>query len=882
MPLPKRDATRIPLRSFDRDDPVAQLPRLPRHIIERPRLLEQLDARAPLTVIRGPLGFGKTTLVVDWLRRRADSDELAAWMTVDSDSEDSDDFWDEVVDALTEAGVSQHSERRARSARGRAARMIRAADRPILLVIDRFEAVAADGIDREVIDLVRSTSQLRVIVCLRTHRYFAASGLVDIDATTIDAQDLRLTAAETRSLLSELELDLSDDEIETLLKHGGGWPEPTRAAALALAEAGRNRDVVELTDAIGAQYFRERLLPEVRRPDLIRFAILSAIPDSFTAQTAAILTGERSPDALLNRLEEQGFLVATPSTTSPSETVFRWPEAGRQALLAELHRQMPMARIDGLRSTLARWYLSHDHPQAALVQAMDARDWPLVTSVIDGSWRVLMTEHGETLRAALIATPREIIASSVRAVATRDIMLRAPDDLLLHVTRRSPEGPMENRSTAELNELVDASTVVLIALRRRGRFADAREYAERVRSAVQPARAGHPIVALTGLSGLSMQIGIGEMLAGNPADPIGQLMVAWESAFDDPHAFTERDSAGKLALVHAVNGDIHQAKHWLRQHRAAQHAEGRMRSITATAGIIAEALVTLEQADSIAATRAADILTDVEVVDEFWAYLEYTVAQCAIEEGNWGDTLARLDRARQRHRRWLTPRAVALPMLASAEADVLMAAGHGNQALSVLEAVGLDHEFVRVSRARLALLTGETDAVGIGEPDSVWQRSASTRARIEMLLINAIAAERAEQPLQAERMLQQAMTSAARTGRRRPFLMVPRAELASIATRLPAISADLYDAIRPGRELYPAQLRMVALSEREHRVLEQAVAGLTIQQIARTLFVSVNTVKSQLKSLYRKLEVGTRADAISRAISWGLVDQTTPDKSSYP
>jgi LuxR family maltose regulon positive regulatory protein len=125
------------------------------------------------------------------------------------------------------------------------------------------------------------------------------------------------------------------------------------------------------------------------------------------------------------------------------------------------------------------------------------------------------------------------------------------------------------------------------------------------------------------------------------------------------------------------------------------------------------------------------------------------------------------------------------------------------------------------------------------------------------------------------------MTSAARAGRRRPFLSVPRAELASIAARLPAISDDLKDAIQPGRELYPAQLRMVALSEREQRVLEQAVAGLTIQQIARTLFVSVNTVKSQLKSLYRKLAVGTRADAISRAISWGLVDPTTPDENSH-
>jgi LuxR family maltose regulon positive regulatory protein len=875
MSLPnwERDAKRfaVPsLQAMSERHPVDQLPRLPRHIVERPRLLEALDAWAPLTLIRAPLGFGKTTLVVDWLRRTSASGAVLAWMTVDADSQDSDGFWGELVDTLADAGLHANQDRATRSLRGRAERMIRASARPVLLVIDRFEAVRAEGLDRELIDLVRSTPKLHVVACLRTHRHFPPSALIDIDTTTIDAQDLLLTAAEAQSLLAGLDLDPSENEIETLMKHGGGWPEPTRAAALALAAERGSRDVARITDAVGAQYLRARLLPEAHRPELVRFAILTAIPHSFTAQTAALLTGERSPDALLTRLEEQGFLSAT---TSTNETVFRWPEAGRQALLAELRRQLPAARIDGLRSELARWYLDHDHAEAALIQAVDALDWPLAIAVVEKSWRVLLTEHSATLRKALIATPRENIASSARAVAVRDIMLRGPDELLAQVARRSPAQPAAGSSTAELNEVLDASMAIMIALRRRGRFADAHDYAERVQAAVPMARFGHPAAALTGLSSLSLQIGVSELLEVNLAGAVGPLTFAWETSRDDPRAFIERDSAGKIALAHAMGGDIRLATKWLKRHDRAGHPDGFLEQFAATTGAIAQALVALERPHAAVSVAAAavDDLSDAEVIDEFWAYLEYAIVQCAIDGGDWSGMLARLDRARQTHRHWLTPDAVARPLLASAEADLLMAAGRGNEALSVLESTQSDHELVRVGRARLALLTGDTDTAAMIGADGAWQRSASTRTRVEMLLIAAVAAERTAHSQQADRLLMQAMSAASHAGLRRPFQAVPRDELAAIAARLPEITDVVKDVLRSSRQRYPARVRMVTLSERERLVLEQAADGLTIQQIAQALFVSANTVKSQLKSLYRKLDVSTRPDAVARALSWGIL-----------
>jgi LuxR family maltose regulon positive regulatory protein len=879
MSLPnwENHAKRFPMHAIARCLPVDQLPRLPRHIVERPRLLKLLDARSPLTLIRAPLGFGKTTLVVDWLRRRDRSDEALVWVTVDSDSRDADGFWRSVVDALSDAGLDHDDGNPARSLRGLAARMVRRSNRPVLLVIDRFEAIHADEIDRELLDLLRSASHLRLIVCLRTHKLFAPYACVDIDSTTIDAQALLLTTAEAGELFTDLDLDLTDEEVATLMKQGGGWPEPTRATGLALAQAGAGSDVVAIAESIGSHYLRERLLPEANRPDLVRFALLTAIPDAFTAPIAELLTGEQSPEALLARFEEQGFLSAT---TVNGEAVYRWPDAGRHALLAELHRQLPAERISDFRSQLARWYVAHDRPAQALAHAVDAHDWALVMSIVDSSWRTLLPEHPEALSAALTSAPAAVLSSSTRAIAARDILLHAPDDLLLSAI--SPPSSNENLSATSTDAMaaVDASLAMMIALRRRGQFVHAQEVAHRLGSITRFARASQATSMSELLPSVSLQIGVSRLLAGDAAGAVKPLRSAWENASDHRTARVERDSAGKLALLHAINGDMRQATRWLSRYNAAEYPTGQSRHTIATTGKIAEALIALERHNAAHVDAAVDILSDAEDGDEFWAYLEYARAQCSLEVGDPSDMLAHVDLERRAHGHWLTPESAAAPMLAAVEADLLMATGRGNQASAILEAVGADRGLLRVSRARLALLAGDAERALYLSSDGKWLRAAPTRARIEMLLISAMAAERVGQSRDADRLLQRAVGSAAHAALRRPFSTVPRTELLALAARLPQDSADLRASLDLGRELFPEQIRIVALSEREHLVLEKVVVGLTIQQTATALFVSANTVKSQLQSLYRKLGVNTRPDAIARALQWGLLDHTAGTTST--
>jgi LuxR family transcriptional regulator, maltose regulon positive regulatory protein len=68
----------------------------------------------------------------------------------------------------------------------------------------------------------------------------------------------------------------------------------------------------------------------------------------------------------------------------------------------------------------------------------------------------------------------------------------------------------------------------------------------------------------------------------------------------------------------------------------------------------------------------------------------------------------------------------------------------------------------------------------------------------------------------------------------------------------------------------PAELA-ASLTDREEAVLGFLDSDLTIPQIADELYVSVNTVKSQVRSVYRKLEVSRRGDAVRRARHLGLL-----------
>jgi LuxR family maltose regulon positive regulatory protein len=77
--------------------------------------------------------------------------------------------------------------------------------------------------------------------------------------------------------------------------------------------------------------------------------------------------------------------------------------------------------------------------------------------------------------------------------------------------------------------------------------------------------------------------------------------------------------------------------------------------------------------------------------------------------------------------------------------------------------------------------------------------------------------------------------------------------------------------LRAAPDVYPARLALAELTRREQLVLTRLADGSTVQNIAAALFVSPNTVKTHLRSIYQKLNVDSRHGAIVRAREWGLL-----------
>ncbi|NUT46841.1 MAG: helix-turn-helix transcriptional regulator, partial [Saccharothrix sp.] len=179
--------------------------------------------------------------------------------------------------------------------------------------------------------------------------------------------------------------------------------------------------------------------------------------------------------------------------------------------------------------------------------------------------------------------------------------------------------------------------------------------------------------------------------------------------------------------------------------------------------------------------------------------------------------------------------------------------------------------WLAVPAARLRLLNGEYELVRAMASRTSWHETASRRDVRQILLLKAIAALRMGDAAEARRSLA-------------PVRRVRAAdEVLSLASLPPA---DRDEVIRLGelpltdeaarrlaraRPVFPDRVELVELTTREHVVLTELDAGLTVAEVARKLVVSVNTVRTQVKSAYRKLSASSREVALMRAYELGVL-----------
>jgi DNA-binding CsgD family transcriptional regulator/tetratricopeptide (TPR) repeat protein len=320
-----------------------------------------------------------------------------------------------------------------------------------------------------------------------------------------------------------------------------------------------------------------------------------------------------------------------------------------------------------------------------------------------------------------------------------------------------------------------------------------------------------------------------------------------------------------LAGIHAIRGDLQETDHILAIAREDRWTDQQRSWYPGTFYRLGEALSALESFDAAAAREHVSAMVHDRRTIEHWVSIGITEALTDAVEGNPGRGLSGLDAlAVLRGGEGRSSRTRA--SLATTRALLQLAAGKADAASVILKRDAPPGPYRSIGRARVELAVGR-HGTALRELQRIAGATLTSRQLAEALAIECAALMKIPGgSLRMPGLIDQLGSLLERTGQRLAIAMLPSADMAHVVTGLCNSGySRLFDGI-PIRALVPTIKPDALLSQREIAVLRVLVTTTSVSQIASELTVSKNTVKTQMKSLYRKLGASSRDEAL--AIAW--------------
>ena len=398
----------------------------------RQRLLARLsaDPLPKLTLIDAPLGWGKTTLVTDWMSSDA-AGRRFAWLALDREDNDPARFWAYVVEALRTASP-ELGEAALTSLHVPGVKVIGAVLPKLInelellrdvhvLVLDDYHLIGNREIHAAVEFLVEHLPRtLRLVLIARSDPrlplpHLRARG----ELAEVRADELRFSEEETTELLNEvLELDLGEDQVAQLHGRTEGWAAGLHLAAISLrgrsdapefiaAFAGDDRHIV---DYLGSEVLAS-LSDEVRS-----FLLVTSILDRFCAPLCDAVTRVGDSSRLLSEVERSNlFLVPLDS----KRRWYRYHHLFAELLRHELEQAGPEF-VSELHRRAAAWLTDDGDVSQAIRHATLAGDFETTTDLIAVHWSAyLQRGQLESVAGWMDALPPDVLADDPRLCLTR-------------------------------------------------------------------------------------------------------------------------------------------------------------------------------------------------------------------------------------------------------------------------------------------------------------------------------------------------------------------------------------------------------------------------------------------------------------------------------
>jgi LuxR family transcriptional regulator, maltose regulon positive regulatory protein len=399
------------------------VPRARRGLVARGRLRERLDrgAASKLTLVSAPAGFGKTTLLTEWLGAGADGGRLVAWLSLDRGDNDPVSFWTYVIAALrtVAAGVGESALAFLRAPQPPPIETVLtsllnelgAAAGEIVLVLDDYHVIEAGDVQEGMSFLLdHLPPSLHVVIASRADpalplaRWRARGELVETRAA-----ELRFTPDEAAVYLNEaMGLRLTARDVAALEGRTEGWIAALQLAALSMQ--GRD-DVAGFIAGFAGddRYVVDYLVEEVlqRQPDRVQaFLLQTSILDRLNGPLCDAVTGQDGGKAMLAALD-RGNLFLVP--LDDRRRWYRYHHLFADVLRARLLDERP-GELPDLHRRASGWFERSGERSVAIGHALAAEDFERAADLIERALPALReTRQDATMHSWLKALPDELV-----------------------------------------------------------------------------------------------------------------------------------------------------------------------------------------------------------------------------------------------------------------------------------------------------------------------------------------------------------------------------------------------------------------------------------------------------------------------------------------
>jgi LuxR family maltose regulon positive regulatory protein len=393
-------------------------PRVPRTIIPRPRLVSRLNqcVRRPLTLISASPGFGKTTLLAEWV---AQSKDPVAWVSLDRSDNDEYRMVDYILNSVRNVLPDSNE--------GKEALGLLHAPHPVqvpvilgslindliptpghlILVLDDYHNINSQTAHDVVNFLIdHRPLNLHLVISTRSDPPLSLARLrANFQLGDIRTDDLRFTREEEQSFLAQvIGSPLSPQDMEYLDHKIEGWIAGIQMASLALQSNQLSQSSSDVHNFIRAfkgsqryilDYLSEEILnrqPEQIRTFLLRTSILEKICfqlcdsllasdhlDEYQQLDQLEPVDSLSNQQILEHLERSNlFLIPL----DDEQKWFRYHHLFADLLHARLKQHQPKLEAM-LHQRAANWYAQNSYPVEAVKHALEAGDFPLAADYIE-------------------------------------------------------------------------------------------------------------------------------------------------------------------------------------------------------------------------------------------------------------------------------------------------------------------------------------------------------------------------------------------------------------------------------------------------------------------------------------------------------------------